>query len=133
MDNRRHARFVFFHPVAVSWTSPNGEECRVATNGIDLCTYGIGVDSTVAIPRNTVVSVEVNAHAFKGEAKVVRCQAVGARFRLGLRFDTALPFFLDVKRAAEAAQKKSSPQGKPAAKQAKPSGLGRMFSMLGSR
>lgn len=97
-QRRRHARFIFFEPVTLLWTGPDGDQCRVFASALNLSTYGMSVESPEAIPRETELAVEVNAFEFNGQAKVARCQTRGTRFKLGLEFDTAIPFLLDVRR-----------------------------------
>jgi hypothetical protein len=97
-QRRRHARFIFFEPVTLLWTGPDGDQCRATASALNLCTYGMAVESPQAIPRQTEVAVEVNAFGFKGQAKVATCHPRGMRFKVGLKFDTAIPFLLDVKR-----------------------------------
>ena len=130
-DHRRHVRIHFVLPVAICWTGPTGEQHHVTGKAHDLCTYGIGVEISEAIPRQTQVSVEVNTFQFNGEAKVTACRARGSNFRVGLQFENALPFFLDAKRADQRVPTTPSRQVQAGKKQAKRSGfsLSQIFSL----
>ena len=65
----------------------------------------MSLESPKAIPAETQLSIEVKEFEFAGRATVTRCEPRGSRFRLGLLFDSAIPFFLDAKReAAECAE-----------------------------
>ena len=125
-------RIDFFVPVTICWTGPDGKQRHLTANALDLCTYGMGIESPEAIPKEAQVSVEVKAFGFSGEAEVRRCQARGTRFNVGLLFDSVLPFFLDAKRASRGlaatpymkpeAPKKQVTQGEAAQKQTHRSG-----------
>ena len=69
---------------------------------LNVCTYGIVVEVADSVAPKTRVSLSIGDYAFQAEGTVVWQQQCGNGFRVGIRSDRALLFYIDARHALRA-------------------------------
>lgn len=121
-NRRRHERIKFGGKVSVFWTGNTGTLTQTQVAGINVSTYGMLVESDIALPLDARVSVTVEEFGFSGRATVVRCSQFSGKHRVGLLFDKVIPFYIDVRRANEEARGSVGAVNRSAPVEARPRG-----------
>jgi hypothetical protein len=88
---RRHYRVPVSYQVVFYWEDATGAVFTTRPRARDICSFGMRVDSDVAIPVGTQICLEVPQHDSAIEAVVRHCTPEGAAFRIGIAFDNAQP------------------------------------------
>ncbi len=85
-DLRSNARQVKRGLYFLTWKGKDGKMYSAEGMGIDICTGGVGIESTCEFKLGSIVFVQSRDSKIKGDCEVIHCAARGGKFQVGLEF-----------------------------------------------
>jgi hypothetical protein len=83
-DLREDLRRLQTGTYSLAWRGPNGVALSAEARGIDISTFGVGIECPRELKPGSVVYVQAQDGSVEGECVVVHCTRRGSKFHIGL-------------------------------------------------